>query len=102
MARTETIEALKEKGDIVECAACGESSAHAWGDVDDQPGSEPDATTVATRGWSKGQVAHVGAADCFGWECGHCGARNTDRDSPTLAEVYTHVDPSTYDQEEDP
>jgi hypothetical protein len=45
-------------------------------------------------------IAHVGAADCFGFECGHCQARNTERDAPILAECYTHIDYASLERKE--
>lgn len=81
-------ERLKNEGDIVECARCSEHSAFCWAFVDEQ--SENPGTTVRL-GWVPGEIAHVGSASCFEWECGHCGASNVEPDSPTLAEVYTHV-----------
>lgn len=68
--------------DIVECARCGEKSAWAWGDVTAKSEYRLDA--------KPGEIAHIGAASCFEWECGHCGANNVDVDSPTLHECYTH------------
>lgn len=80
------IEALKESGDIVECAGCGELSAYAWQFVADKP-------SYSRLCFEKGEIAHVGACSGSEWECGHCGANNVEADSPLLAEVYTHVAP---------
>lgn len=88
------VEQLIETGDIVECAACEELSAFCWAYVDDQ--SENPGETFRL-GWIPGEIAHVGSSSCFEWECGHCGSSNVDPDSPTLAEVYTHVDPASLD-----
>lgn len=79
-----TVDELIEAGDVVECAACGEHSAYAWDLVTARSEFRMDAET--------GQIAHVGAASCFEWECGHCGAHNVHRDAPILAEYYTHVE----------
>ena len=79
----EQLAALKEEGDVVECAACGELSAYAWQNVTEKP-------SYHRMCWERGEIAHVGAASGFEWECGHCGANNVDADAPILAEVYTH------------
>lgn len=81
------IKTLKDSGDIVECAACGELSAFCWDFVDEQ--SENPGSTIRLN-WLPGEIAHVDSSSCFDWTCGHCEATNVDPDSPTLAEVYTH------------
>jgi hypothetical protein len=80
------IEALLESGDIECCAACGEHSAYSWRYVTPKEHHY-------RLGYNKGEIAHIGAASGFEWECGHCGAHNVPEDSPLLAEVYTHVSP---------
>lgn len=85
---TRKLNRLLTSGDIVECAACGELSAYAAQNVDDQVPHDPN--TWACRGWTKGQVAHVGVACAWTWECGHCGATNCYPDSPILHPCYTH------------
>lgn len=79
-------QALIDSEDIVQCSACDELSAYAWQHVTEK-------AQHFRLGYEKGEIAHVGAACCFDWECGHCGATNVEPDSPTLAEVYTHVAP---------
>jgi hypothetical protein len=78
------VEALKASGDIVECADCGELSAYSWRYVAEKE-------HYFRLGFEKGEIANVGAASCFEWDCGHCGANNVPEDSPLLAEVFTHV-----------
>jgi len=75
-------ESLIESGDIVECAACGELSAYSFDLVTARSEYRLDA--------NPGEIAHVGAASCWEFECGHCGANNVEVDAPILAEVYTH------------
>lgn len=58
---------------VLECPVCGELSAHAWCDVDEELG-----------------IAHIPTASCWEWECGHCGAHLVEADAPILAECYTH------------
>lgn len=86
------LEEKLENGDCVECASCGEISAYSFDDADPQNG-DPDGS-FTRMGWEPGEIAKVGAADCFSWECGHCGAHNADPDSVYMSECYTHVDPS--------
>lgn len=81
-----SIKGLLRTGDIRRCAACNELSAYAFEHTTQKDESlrgsfEPD------------EVAHIGAADAFGWRCGHCGAYNAFRDAPILAECYTHQPP---------
>lgn len=78
------VETLLETGDLKRCAACGELSADSWNLVTARNDFRLDA--------NPGEIAHVGAASCWEWECGHCGANNVEADSPILAEVYTHRD----------
>lgn len=82
------IDALLANGSVVECAACGRLSALSWDDCSDYEGTP-----------AHDDIAHVPVACCWDWQCGHCGATNVDRNSPTLAECYTHVDPSVYDED---
>ena len=83
------IDALIHSRDIVQCAACGELSAHSWDLVTEKE-------TYYRLGWDPGEIAHVGAASCFEWECGHCGAHHVKIRAPILAEVYTHSDPRQF------
>lgn len=84
------IEKLVSLGDIVQCAACDEYNSYAWIHV-------PEKESYLRGCYKKGEIAHIGASSCFEWECGHCGANNVDPESPTLAEVYTHVSPEDRD-----
>lgn len=78
------IDALLASEDLVQCAACGELSAYSFNLVTARADFRMDA--------KPGEIGHVGAASCFEWECGHCGANNVDLEAPILAEVYTHFD----------
>jgi len=82
------IDTLLESGDLKQCAACGELSADSWNLVT--------AKSDFSRDAKPGEIGHIGAASCFEWACGHCGANNVYVDAPILAEVYTHRD---YSQE---
>ena len=82
--KVKDIQALIREGGIRKCAACRQLSAYAWQYVTAKPSY--------SRGcFSRGEIAHIGAASCFEWECGHCGANNVFRSAPILAECYTHV-----------
>ncbi len=78
---------LQESGDVVECAACGKLSAHAWqvcnayGETGGEHSYSPDPA----------RIAHAGAASCWEWECGHCRANNVVADAPILHPCYTHA-----------
>lgn len=45
---------LIAKGHVLECPCCGKLSAYAWQDCDERRG-----------------IAHIPAASCFEWQCGH-------------------------------
>jgi hypothetical protein len=83
-ASHDSVAQLIESGDVRECAGCGELSAYSWDDVSVKPDGER---------FQPGEIAHIGAASCFEWQCGHCGAYNAFKDAPILAECYTHVEP---------
>lgn len=85
------IDTLLESGNLKQCAACGELSADSWNLVTTRSQFRLDA--------KPGEIAHVGAASCWEWVCGHCRASNVNVDDPILAEVYTHRD---YSQEVSP
>jgi len=63
-----------ERGDIEVCPACGKMSAYYWGYVN-----------------KLHDIAHISTASCFEWQCGHCHAYVTEKDSPINAECYTHI-----------
>lgn len=63
-----------EKGDIEVCPNCGGMSAYYWGYV-----NKPH------------NIAHIPASSSFEWQCGHCRAFITEKDSPINAECFTHV-----------
>jgi hypothetical protein len=86
-----TFDLLIEQGDILSCPVCGEFSAHSWNDSNmDEDGNRYDNCTGEPA-----DIWHIGAASGFEWECGNpaCRAHLVERDSPILAECYTHRRP---------
>lgn len=83
----QSIETLLASGALVRCAGCGELSSFSWQHVTHKQ-------SYPRLCWQPGEIAHIGAASGFEWECGHCAASNVPLDSPLLAEVFTHVDPA--------
>lgn len=98
----EEIEQKIAEGDLERCAACDEVSAYDYTLADMQPGETADSDTITRFGWDPGQIAIVGGASGFEWQCGHCGATNVPHNSPLLAECYTHYPPEElgYDPDE--
>lgn len=81
-----SIHMLLRNGDIRRCAACHELSAYCWAHTTQKD-------EALRGGFEPDEVAHIGAADAFGWQCGHCRAHNPFRDAPILAECDTHQPP---------
>ena len=67
------IQELVDNGSILECPGCGGLSAHAWEDVDEANG-----------------IAHIGAASCCEWQCGHCKTYWMEKGCPLDHPCYTH------------
>jgi hypothetical protein len=108
----ENFDLLVEKGDIVQCARCGEWNAFANQDhnmdVNTKERLIPD-DGFADYGQAYSDeelltnfpnVYPITCCSGFEWECGNCGANNIPIDSPLLAEVYTHVPLEAYYEEE--
>lgn len=71
------IQSLIQTGDIEECPVCLRLSAYSWSLCDEETGKE-------------NGIAHIPTTSGFEWECGHCHSHLVPKDSPILAEVYTH------------
>ncbi len=92
----EDTQALIDSGAIEVCPACGEMSAHAWCDVDQ------DAADAMDRLFGRppaGSVAHIPSSSAYEWVCGHCGRHLVESDSPINHPAYTHADPGLLRQD---
>lgn len=79
---TEYAKVLLHEGRAELCAGCDGVSAWARADEDEAEG-----------------VAHIGAASCWEWTCGHCGLSWTPADSPLTAELFAHRPPPPADDD---
>jgi hypothetical protein len=84
--------------DVEQCGRCGEFSAYCWDDCNAY-GDFADGIVPGGFVPAPGTIAHIGCSSSWEWECGHCGTRWVERNSPINAECYTHVDPDTEDDE---
>lgn len=66
---------LIDKGHVMRCSSCNGLSAYAWCDTDESL-----------------NVAHIGAASCWEWQCGHCRTHWVEADSPINSPCYTHAE----------
>lgn len=71
--RAARLKRLIAKGYVVKCPGCGKLNAYSWDDAE------------------KHGLAHVKSASGLGeWQCGSCRTYWAEKDSPLLAEAYTH------------
>jgi bacterioferritin-associated ferredoxin len=74
-----------ELGEVDEiCPVCGSSNSYCWDDC-----NQPDDKDFNDK---LDVIYHIPTCSGFEWQCGKCKNSFADKNSPIMAEVYTHVD----------
>jgi len=75
---------FQELGEVDEiCPSCGAYNCYAWQDCN------PNDDDILND--KKDLIYHIPTASCFDWQCGKCKLSFADKNSPIMAEVYTHI-----------